>query len=84
VFSCSGFSFSTLPKSFHLLYTSQLLKGNSRIEMKRIITLCEEHLAAVILGRVGIVSTASQKVALDPSLACKMATIVSVVPLKYL
>jgi hypothetical protein len=34
--------------------------------------------------RVSIVSTASQNVALDPSLACKMATIVSVVPSKYL
>jgi hypothetical protein len=52
--------------------------------MKRIITLCKEHLGAVILGSVGIVSTASQKVALDPSLACKMANIVSVVPSKYL
>ncbi len=84
MFSCSGFSFSTLPKRFHLLYTSQLLKGNSTIEMKRKITLCKEHLGAVILGSVGIVSTASPNVALDPSLACKMATIVSVVPSKYL
>jgi len=84
MFSSSGFSFSTLPKRLHLLYTSQLLKRNSRIEMKRIITLCKEHPDAMILGSVGIVSTASQKVALDPPLACKMATTVSVVPSNYL